>query len=195
MLVHKTAHRQGQPVSASPLGHQLSVVCQTPPWRGEVCVLAPGVPVRVCCVTTEPTSGEEHSFCRLILWGHTHTHANTPSPAPASCARTSCPWSHQWGDLTDASSVAGGDACPTCQVGRSRSRTGLLLRGPPGVHALSMVRGPGGRRGPSSREPLPPSWSSPHHTDHMCRTEWALLALTSQSQALRDPCGAQSVAA
>lgn len=41
--VPQMAHSQGQPVSASLPGHQLSLVCQSSPWRSEVCILVSGV--------------------------------------------------------------------------------------------------------------------------------------------------------
>lgn len=46
----------------------------------------------------------------------------------------------------------GGEACPACQVGRNRSRTGLLLRGPLGCMHFqwSGVWEVGGARAPGS---------------------------------------------
>lgn len=45
--VPQMARSRGQPVSPSLPGHQLSLVCQSPPWRSEVCILVPGVLARM----------------------------------------------------------------------------------------------------------------------------------------------------
>lgn len=71
---------------------------------------------------------------------------------------------------------------------------GLLLRGPLGCMHFqwSGVWEVGGARAPGS----PYLHTGPVPTiQTTCAREWALPALISQSQALRDPCGAQSVAA
>ena len=67
--VPQMAHSQGQPVSASLPGHQLSLVCQSSPWTSEVCIWSPEY-CQGCCGMPAPTSAEYRDFYLLILSGY-----------------------------------------------------------------------------------------------------------------------------
>lgn len=60
------ARSRGQPVSPSLPGHQLSLVCQSPPWRSEVCILGPGVLARMLWEACTHIS-RYHDFCLSIF--------------------------------------------------------------------------------------------------------------------------------
>lgn len=96
--------------------------------------------------------------------------------ALVSCARSSGPGSHPWGGLADGSSKRGEVLTPPARQRGADPEQGSSLWAPLSTCAFN---GQGARRCLSSREPPPPSWSSPHHTDLTCRMR-ALPALISE---------------